>query len=105
MSERTRLFRLKDPYDLPASDAQFIRAARENCAFHYAHCPEYRRVLDSFGFRPEELQAIPDLARLPFVYLFPASPAGAPGRPAAAAPWLQADAGRGLEAVLYPAGG
>ena len=46
MSERTRLFRLKDPYDLPASDAQFIRAVRENCAFHYAHCPEYRRVLE-----------------------------------------------------------
>ena len=67
MSERTRLFRLKDPYDLPASDAQFIRAVRENCAFHYAHCPEYRRVLDSFGFRPEELQTIPDLARLPFL--------------------------------------
>ena len=67
MSERTRLFRLKDPYDLPASDAQFIRAARENCAFHYAHCPEYRRVLDGFGFRSEELQTIPDLARLPFL--------------------------------------
>ena len=65
MSDRTRLFSLKDPYDLPASDAQFIRAARENCAFHYAaHCPECRRVLDGFGFRSEELQTIPDLTPL-----------------------------------------
>ena len=45
MSQRTRLFCLKDPYDLPASDAQFIRAVRENCSFHYTHCLEYRRLL------------------------------------------------------------
>ena len=67
MSQRTRLFRCKDAYDLPASDAQFLAAVRENCAFHYAHCPPYRRVLDSFSFHPEDLKESSDLARLPFL--------------------------------------
>ena len=67
MSQRTRLFCLKDPYDLPASDAQFIRAVRENCSFHYTHCLEYRRLLDSFSFRPDMLNDCADLARLPFL--------------------------------------
>ena len=67
MSQRTRLFRRKDPYDLPASDEQFLRAVRENCAFHYAHCPEYRAVLDSFSFRPEDLREYADLEKLPFL--------------------------------------
>ena len=67
MSQRTRLFCLKDPYDLPASDAQFIRAVRENCSFHYTHCLEYRRLLDSFAFRPNMLNDCADLARLPFL--------------------------------------
>ena len=40
MSQRTKLFRLSDPYNLPASDTQFLRAVRENCSFHYARCPE-----------------------------------------------------------------
>ena len=67
MSQRIKLFRLPDPYDLPASDQQFLLAVRENCAFHYAHCPEYRAVLDSFSFRPEDLRESDDLARLPFL--------------------------------------
>ena len=67
MSQRTKLFRLPDPYDLPASDALFLQAVRENCAFHYAHCPEYRSVLDSFSFRPEDLREYGDLVKLPFL--------------------------------------
>lgn len=67
MSQRTKLFRLKDPYDLAASDGQFLRAVRENCAWHYARCPEYRAVLDSFAFRPEDLREWKDLERLPFL--------------------------------------
>ena len=67
MSQRTKLFRLPDPYDLPASDALFLQAVRENCAFHYAHCPEYRSVLDSFSFRPEDLREYDDLVKLPFL--------------------------------------
>ena len=67
MSQRTRLFRLPDPYDLPVSNGRFLRAVRENCAFHYARCPEYRQVLDSFSFRPEDLQEWADLERLPFL--------------------------------------
>lgn len=67
MSQRTRLFRLPDPYDLPVSNGRFLRAVRENCAFHYARCPEYRQVLDSFSFRPGDLQEWADLERLPFL--------------------------------------
>ena len=67
MSQRTKLFRLSDPYNLPASDTQFLRAVRENCSFHYARCPEYRAVLDSFSFRPEDLRDFGDLERLPFL--------------------------------------
>ena len=67
MSQRTKLFCLKDPYDLPASDGQFLRAVRDNCAWHYARCPEYRAVLDSFAFRPQDLKEWKDLERLPFL--------------------------------------
>lgn len=67
MSERSRLFAAKDPYNLPGTDAQFLRAVRENCRFHYARCPEYRSVLDSFGFSPEDLKEYADLEKLPFL--------------------------------------
>lgn len=65
MSYRRKLFFWRDPYDYAGTEALFVAAARENCAFHYAHCPEYRQVLDGFGFRPEHLQCFEDLARLP----------------------------------------
>ena len=60
MSQRTRLFRLPDPYDLPVSNGRFLRAVRENCAFHYARCPEYRAILDHFGIPLEESMAFGD---------------------------------------------
>ncbi len=67
MSERSKLFAWKDPYDLPGSEEQFLRAVKENCAYHYAHCPEYRAVLDGFGFTPEALRCPADLEKLPFL--------------------------------------
>ena len=36
---RRKLFRLRDPYDIEASQDLFLQAVRENCAYHYAHCP------------------------------------------------------------------
>lgn len=67
MSQRTKLFHARDPYDLEGTQEQFLRAVRENCAWHYARCPEYRAVLDSFSFCPEELKEYADLERLPFL--------------------------------------
>ena len=40
---------------------------RENAAYQYAHCPEYRAILDAAGFSPDMLAAPADLARLPFL--------------------------------------
>lgn len=67
MSQRSKLFAAKDPYDLPGTDEQFLRAVREVCAFHYANCPEYRAALDSFSFSPEHLREYADLEKLPFL--------------------------------------
>lgn len=67
MSYRSQLFRTKNPYDLPGTDALFLQAMAENCAYQYAHCPEYRAVLDHFAFRPQDLRRPEDLARLPFL--------------------------------------
>ena len=65
MSTRQRLFHHRDPYDHRGTDALFLRAMRECCAFHFAHCPEYRAILEHLDFRPDQLQRTEDLARLP----------------------------------------
>ena len=65
MFSRQRLFWLHQPYDLEGSDPDFLRAVRDNCAFHMARCPEYRAIADHIGFSPEQIQTIADLARLP----------------------------------------
>ena len=65
MGNRIKLFTWKDPYDTAGTEALFVSAMRDNCAFHYAHCPEYRAILDHFGFRPDMLRTTADLARLP----------------------------------------
>lgn len=62
---RRKLFRLRDPYDIEASQDLFLQAVRENCAYHYAHCGEYRAILEHFHFSPETLRCETDLARLP----------------------------------------
>lgn len=65
MSDRARLFRLRHPFDTAQSDELFVRAVRENCAYHYAHCPEYKKILDDAGFTPDDLQVYDDIGRLP----------------------------------------
>ena len=67
MGNRHRLFTWKDPYDVAGTEDLFVAAMRDSCTFHYAHCPEYRAILDHFGFRPEGLQTPADLADLPFL--------------------------------------
>ncbi len=67
MKYTNRLFNQKEIYDAGATNRLFAAAIRENAQFHYENCPEYKRILDGFGFRPEELHAYADLARLPFL--------------------------------------
>jgi phenylacetate-coenzyme A ligase PaaK-like adenylate-forming protein len=67
MKYRRRLFRHRDAYDLKGTNALFLKAMRENCAYAYKHCPGYRAILDDAGFAPDRLQTMDDLADLPFL--------------------------------------
>ena len=65
MSATGKLFSHKEPYAVASTEELFIRAMRENCAFHYGRNETYRHILDEAGFSPEQLKAEEDLARLP----------------------------------------
>ena len=65
MLSRQTLFWLSRAYDLPGSDGRFLRAVRDNCAYHIKHCPEYRAVCQAEGFSPDQVQTVDDLAKLP----------------------------------------
>ena len=67
MFSRQRLFWHRNIYDLEGSEEKFLRACRDNCAWHSRRCPSYRAVLDHFGFSSEQLRTSEDLARLPFL--------------------------------------
>lgn len=67
MSVRSRLFSVKRPYCLEETNGLFLQAMRENCAYQYNHCEQYRKILDGLGFAPEQLREYEDLARLPFL--------------------------------------
>lgn len=64
---RRKLFTYKAPYDLEGTEDLFLEAVKENCAFHYESCKDYRKILDFHGFRPKDLKGIEDLAHLPFI--------------------------------------
>lgn len=65
MLSRQRLFWRSRPYDLPASDQAFLRACRDNCAYHIKHCPGYAAICEHLGFSPDQLRSMEDLAKLP----------------------------------------
>ncbi len=65
MLSRQRLFWHAHPYDLPGSDERFLRACRDNCAYHIGHCPGYAAICAHLGFSPEQLKTIGDLEKLP----------------------------------------
>ena len=67
MFSRQRLFWVSRPYDLPGSDARFLQAVRDSCAYHIKHCPEYRAICQAEGFSPEQVKTTDDLARLPLL--------------------------------------
>ena len=67
MRARRKLFGHSDPYDTAGTKELFLTAARENCAYAYSHCQEYKKILDAEGFTPERLQSTDNLADLPFL--------------------------------------
>lgn len=67
MLSRQELFWLSRAYDLPGSDARFLQAVRDNCAYHIRHCPEYRTICQAEGFSPRQIKTVDDLAGLPLL--------------------------------------
>ena len=65
MLSRQRLFWRLAAYDLPRSDGAFLRACRDNAAYHIKHCPGYAAICRHLGFTPAQLQTIADLAKIP----------------------------------------
>lgn len=67
MDYRKKLFQWKAPFDVAGSEDVFCKAMKENCAFQYENCPEYRKILDEKGFSPEDIKEYDDLEKLPFL--------------------------------------
>ncbi len=67
MNERKQLFRTEDPFDTQSTNDQFLAAVRENCAYQYANCKQYRTMLEKLQFTPEMLVRYADLKKLPFL--------------------------------------
>lgn len=67
MSYVNRLFAAKKPYKIEKTEQLFVKAMRENCRYHYKHCPEYREILDRADFSPDDIRTAKDLERLPFL--------------------------------------
>ena len=65
MLSRQKLFWLSRVYDLPGSDLRFLRAVRDNCAYHIKRCPEYRLICQAEGFSPKQLKGLEDLEKIP----------------------------------------
>ena len=67
MLSRQRLFWRPKAYDLLGSDKAFVRACRDNCAYHIKHCPGYAAICRHLGFSPDRLQTIEDLSAIPVI--------------------------------------
>ena len=65
MSARRKLFFSKEPYNLEKTNDLFAQAMKENCAFHYENCKEYKKILDHYKFSPEEIRSYDDVFRIP----------------------------------------
>lgn len=67
MLSRQRLFWKGKPYDLPRSDEAFLRACRDNAAYHIRHCPGYAAICRHLNFSPDQLRTMEDLAKIPVI--------------------------------------
>ena len=67
MNATQKLFRAKNPFDTQGTRELFLEAVKENCTFHYNHCPEYRKLLNGLSFSPDDLKTYEDIGNLPFL--------------------------------------
>ena len=65
MKYRRKLFMLKGIYDLQSADSTFINAMKANVAFHMQNCPDYKNVLENFGFDLNSVHDVDDLSKIP----------------------------------------
>lgn len=67
MKYRSKLFSLKNPYDMD-TDELFFEAVRENLAFQRAYCMDYRKITDGMGINEDNLKNIADLPCIPTLF-------------------------------------
>ncbi len=60
-----KLFQGKDPFATKESNSLFAKAMRENYAFQYAHCPEYRKLMEAEGKSPGDIKKYKDIKEIP----------------------------------------
>lgn len=65
MKYRLKLFLTHKLYAPLATDALFVKAMRENVAYHARHCPAYKDILENFSFNLQELKGTEDLYKIP----------------------------------------
>ncbi len=65
MSCGSRLFYHNKIYNLPNTEALFVKAIRENIRHHQAHCPTYDAILNRQAFMLSDIKTIADLYKIP----------------------------------------
>lgn len=61
------LFWHSKPYELEKSEPLFLQRMKENMAFHYDNCKEYREIVEEKGFDRERIYKIENIAEIPFI--------------------------------------
>ncbi len=63
----SQLFSLRKPYQIEKSNMLFVKAMRENAYYQYKHSADLKRIYDQASFHPSMIQAVDDLAKIPFI--------------------------------------
>lgn len=56
-----------DSYNQPETQALFVQAMQQNIHWHRERSPFYRKLLESKGFKSEQLRSVEDCAKVPFI--------------------------------------
>ncbi len=67
MKYRRKLFLKNTPYNLDETENLFFEAVKENFIFQYNNCHEYKKVMDSRNFSPDDLKDYSDIEKIPFL--------------------------------------
>lgn len=67
MNYRKKLFKTKNPFDTKTAEELFFQAVKENCQYQYAHCPEYKKIMDGMNFCPDNIHCYDDIEKIPFL--------------------------------------